>query len=130
VLFASGILVMLSCAPLFGSSEISDQQALEIAKKEIVKYHVDPRAWTKQIDKSLEEWGRKRRSWEEWMRVTKVQWPQRRIDEIESAIKGKKVWLVVFDRSLPPEVHSAHDHAIVFLDASSGEVISVIHPEE
>ena len=53
-----------------------------------------------------------------------------RIEEIENAIKGKEVWLVVYRAVVPPGQKVFHTHAIVFLDAKTGDVLPIKHQEE
>ncbi len=129
----STIFFMLAGGPLRASGEISDQQALELANKEIVKFYVDPKHWDVHIDKTLQDWKLTRDSWEKWVNTLATGMAaetRARIAEIETAIKGKAVWLVVYNLKVPPGKRILHAHAIVFLDAETGEVLAVVNPEE
>lgn len=129
-----GLLVMsmgwLFTLPACAVAELSDHQAITIANKEMAKFDVDPSRWKVYIDKNGEDWVHKRRSWEDYMKSTSVTWPRDRIAEIEMATKGKDIWLVIYDRLIPPGKRILHTHAIVFLDAKNGDILAVINPEE
>jgi hypothetical protein len=125
--------LILAGTAVHASAEISDQQALDSANKEIVKFHVNPPHWDMHIDKTLQDWRITRDSWENWVNTVakgRAADTYARIAEIEAAIKGKEVWLVVYKKLVPPGVRVFHTHAVVFLDATSGEVLAIINPEE
>jgi hypothetical protein len=127
-----GIIALTSIA-VPASAEISDNQALELANKEIVKFYVDLQQWDAHIDKTLQDWRLTRDSWENWVKSFakgRAAETNARIAEIEAAIKGKEVWLVVYNRKVPPGMRIRHTHAIIFLNAENGEVLAVINQEE
>lgn len=129
-LFMAMNLCGLFTVPACAIEKLSDEQAIAIANKEIAKFNVDPSGWKVSLDKSGDEWVRKRRSWEDYLKSTSVTWPRDRIAEIEMAMKGKDIWLVVYDRLVPPGKRILHTHAIVFLDSKAGNILAVINPEE
>jgi len=129
---AVGIFCLLSW-PTKALAAITDQQALAIADKAILKFGIGPPYWTSQLEKSLDDWYRTRASWEKWfIRQPKERTAETkaRIDEIESAIGGKEVWLVVYRAAVSPGQWVFHTHAIVFLDAKTGNVLNIINQEE
>jgi hypothetical protein len=128
ILIASSLLIILT--PYVAHAALSEEQAIALANKELVKWRVHLPSWTVELQKSRTEWERKRSSWEEYTIKTNSTWPKARIAEIEKAMTGKEVWSVVYNRKVPPDAKVFHTHAIVFLDATTGEVLAVINPEE
>ena len=137
ILLLIGFLAMsmgwLLSLPSCAIAELSDQQAIAIANKEMAKFDVDPAGWVIRLDKDSHDWQRTRESWERWIETAgkgRAADTKARIGVIEGAMKGKDIWLVVYNRAIPPGKHVLHNHAIVFLDSRTGKVLSVINPEE
>jgi hypothetical protein len=129
---ALGIFCVFSW-PTKALAAITDQQASAIADKAILKFGIGPPYWTSQLEKSPDDWYRTRASWEKWLSTQGMERSadtKARIEEIENAIKGKEVWLVVYRAVVPPGQKVFHTHAIVFLDAKTGDVLPIKHQEE
>ena len=132
-----GFLVMtvfgIFSVPACAIAELSDQQAIVIANKEMAKFDVDPARWDVRLEKDRHDWQQTRESWEKWIATEargRTADTRARIEEIETAMKRKEVWLVVYNRKVPPGQRVRHSHAIVFLDAKTGNILAVINPEE
>jgi hypothetical protein len=85
------------------------------------------------VDKNLEDWNLTRASWEKRIRAAskgRSEDIKARMREIENAIQGKEVWLIVYRYPVHPAQRILHTHAIVFLDSKTGDVLEIIHPEE
>jgi hypothetical protein len=128
ILIASALLIVTAIHVVHAA--LSEEQAIALANKALVKWGVDSPSWTVELQKSRTEWEKKRKSWEEYTKNTNSTWPKARIAEIDEALKGKEIWSVVYNRNTPPGVKAFHPHAIVFLDTTTGEVLAVINPEE
>ena len=133
ITIALAICLLLVWSSTEALAEISDEQALAIADKAIAKFRIGAPYWTSQLDKNLEDWHKTRASWEKWFSTQgkgRTADTKARIDEIENAIKGKEVWLVVYRAVVPQGRKVFHTHAIVFLDAKTGDVLDIKHQEE
>lgn len=129
---ALGIFCLLSLSTQ-ALAEITDKQALAIADKAVLKFGIGAPYWTSQLEKTLDDWYRTRASWEKWFRTQgkeRTDDAKARIAEIEDALEGKKVWSVVYRAVVPPGQLIFHTHAIVFLDANTGDVLEIINQEE
>jgi|CXWL01.1.fsa_nt_gi hypothetical protein len=131
--FLAMILGWIVSVPACAIAELSDRQAIAIANKEMEKFDVDPSGWTVRLDKDRHEWQRTRESWERWVETEargRTADTKARIEEIETVMKGKEVWLAVYNRIVPPGQRVRHSHAIVFLDVKAANILAVINPEE
>ncbi len=112
---------------------LSEETAIKLANKEIVKWGVTLSDWESSLDKDRRDWQLTRESWEKWVKTVgkgRAAETNARIAEIENSMNGREVWSVVYNRKVPPGAKVFHTHAIVFLDAANGDVIAVINPEE
>jgi hypothetical protein len=128
-----GAFLVLAWARTEAFAEIPVWQAVAIADKAIVRYRVQVPPWVSKVDKNLEDWDLTRASWEKRIRAAgkgRSEDIKARIREIENAIKGKDVWLVVYRYPVHPAQRILHTQAIVFLDSKTGDVLEIIHPEE
>ena len=85
------------------------------------------------MEKNLADWYLTRASWEKRIRAASKGRSEEitaRIGEIENALKGKDVWLVVYRYPVHPAQRILHTHAIVFLDSKTGDVLEIIYSEE
>jgi hypothetical protein len=131
--FTLGACLLLAWDPTEAFAEISIEQALAIADKAIVRYRVHVPPWVSKVDKNLKDWDLTRASWEKRI-IAEGKGPSKyikaHIGEIENAINGKDVWLVVYRYPVHPAQRILYTHAIVFLDSKTGDVLEIIHPEE
>ena len=128
-----GALLVLAWARIEAFAEIPEWQAVAIADKAIVRYRVQVPPWVSKVEKNLEDWHLTRASWEKRIRAAtkgRSKDIKARIGEIENAIKGKDVWLVVYRYPVHPAQRILHTHAIVFLDSKTGDVLEIIYSEE
>ncbi len=128
----AGVLLIVQ-APYLAYAALAEEQAIALANKEIVKWGVALSDWESMIDKDRRDWQLTRESWEQWVKTVgkgRVAETNARIAEIENSLKGREVWSVVYNRKVPPGTKVFHTHAIVFLDATTGDVIAVVNPEE
>jgi len=128
-----GALLVLAWARTEAFAEIPEWQAVAIADKAIVRYRVQVPPWVSKVEKNLEDWDLTRASWEKRIRAAtkdRSKDIKARIGEIENAIKGKDVWLVVYRYPVHPAQRILHTHAIVFLDSKTGDVLEIIYSEE
>ena len=128
-----GALLVLAWARTEAFAEIPEWQAVAIADKAIVRYRVQVPPWVSKVEKNLEDWHLTRASWEKRIRAASKDRSKdikARIGEIENAIKGKDVWLVVYRYPVHPAQRILHTHAIVFLDSKTGDVLEIIYSEE
>jgi hypothetical protein len=131
--FTLGACLLFAWDPTEAFADISVGQALAIADKAIVRHGVHVPPWVSKVDKVLEDWHLTRASWEKRIRVAakgRSEEIEARIVEIEKAIKGKDVWLVVYRYPANPAQRVLLTHAIVFLDSKTGDVLEIIHPGE
>jgi hypothetical protein len=128
-----GACFLLALTPTEAFAQISTEQALAIADKAIVRHGVHVPPWVSKVDKVLEDWHLTRASWVKQLRLAtkgRSEVIEARIREIENAIKGKNVWLVVYRYPVHPAQRVLLTHAIVFLDSKTGDVLELIHPGE
>lgn len=131
IFLASALLIIL--VPYVAHAALSEEQAIVLANKEIVKWGVTLTGWESIVDKDRRDWQLTRESWEEWVKTIgkgRTEETNARIAEIENSMKGREVWSVVYNRKIPPGAKVFHTHAIVFIDATTGEIIAVVNPEE
>ena len=115
-------------------AEISEQEAVESAHKAIAKFGVLPKGWTFHVEKDLQRWESLKRAWEE---SSKTEKQLGRADtyfgpslvRMESVMRGRNVWTVVYKLIIPPGQRSLHPNAMVFVDADSGSALALIEPE-
>lgn len=131
ILIASALWIVP--APYVAQAALSEEKAIELANKEIVKWGVTLSGWESSLDKNRRDWQLTRESWEKWVATVgkgRAIETNARIAELENSMKGREVWSVVYNRKVPPGTKVFHTHAIVFLDATTGDVIAVVNPEE
>jgi len=119
--------------PTEAFAKIPEWQASAIADKAMVRHGVHVPPWVSKVEKDLQDWHLTRASWEKRVRVVakgESEAIETRIGEIEKAIRGKDVWLVVYRYPVHPAQRTLLTHAIVFLDSETGEVLEIIHPGE
>ena len=128
-----GSYLLLGWSSTEAFAEIPEWQAVDIADKAIVKYRIQVPPWVSKVEKNLEDWYLTRASWEKRIRTAgkgRSEEIKARIGEIENAIRGKVVWLVVYRYPVHPAQRILHTHATVFLDAKTGDVLGITYPEE
>jgi hypothetical protein len=131
--FTLGACLLFAWDPTEAFAEIPEWQAVAIADKAIDRYRVHVPPWVLKVERDLKDWHLTRASWEKQIRVVakgRSEVIKGRIGEIEEAIKGKNVWLVVYRYPVHPAQRVLYTHAIVFLDAKTGDVLEIIRPEE
>ena len=128
-----GACFLLALALTEAFAEILEGHAYTIADKTIVRHGVHVPPWVSKVEKDLKDWHRTRASWEKRLKLVgkgQSEAITARIGQIEKAIKGKDVWLVVYRYPAHPAQRSLLTHAIVFLDSKTGDVLEIIHPGE
>ena len=131
--FTLGACFLLAWHPTEAFAEILEKQAYAIADKAIVKYHVHVPPWVSKVEKDLKDWHLTLASWEKRIRLVgkgQTEAIKARIGKIENAINGKDVWLVVYRYPDHGAQRTLRTHAIVFLNAKTGDVLEIIHPDE
>jgi hypothetical protein len=128
-----GAFLVIACARTEAFAEIPEWQAVSIADKAIARYQVYVPPWVSKVEKNLADWYLTRASWEKRIKAAskgRSEEIKARIGEIENALKGKDVWLVVYRYPVHPAQRILHTHAIVFLDSKTGDVLEIIYSEE
>jgi predicted small secreted protein len=122
-------LAWLVTFPAMALSEISEQGAIERANQAVAKFGVQAPDWTARVDKAGEVWARTRSKWEDTRNPAVRKEAAQDIADIESTWRGKKIWTIIYTRTVQPGQKMFDTQAMVFVDANTGAVLSVINQE-
>lgn len=120
---------LLLSVPTICSAEISEQDAIERANKAVSKFDVRPPKWLVQVDKDGKAWELTRSRWKEKQTPAVRKEVAENIAEIEATLKDRKVWTIIYKRLVPPGKVVFDNEALVFLDSTNGEILSIINQE-
>jgi len=127
LLFA--ILGGLLTFPFPAYCEITEQQAIARADQAISKFDVLSPAWSSQVDKAGKAWAMRRSRLKARQNQVVRDEVAKEIAEIEATLVGRAFWTIVYTRNVPPGTKVFDTEALVFVDSTTGAVLSLINQE-
>lgn len=132
-LLSALLLVHVLVWPIAVGAEITSKRAAQSAHKALFGQEQLPPEWTVYLDKKLKRWEWLKSRWQECSEKDRKLGREdicgSELAQMESVLAGKRVWAVVYRSKPEVEELRLHPNAMVFVDADSAKVLTIITPE-